>query len=56
MFLYKPIEVIEKTPEITTQWDTAIVTYPLQHHHESQFSWGKSDYKKRLLLTYISVK
>ena len=29
MLLFKPIEVIKKTLEATTQWATAIVTYPL---------------------------
>ena len=40
MFLYKPIEVIKKTLEATTQWATAIVIYLLQHHHASRFPWN----------------
>lgn len=40
MLLYKPIEVIKRTLETTTQWATALVTYPLQHHHASRFPWS----------------
>ena len=38
--IYKPIEVIKRTLEATTQWATAIMTYPLQHHHASRFPWN----------------
>ena len=40
MLLYKPIEVIKKTLEATTQRATAVITYPLQHHHASRFPWN----------------
>lgn len=40
MILYKPIEVIKKILEATTQWATVIITYPLQHHHASRFPWN----------------
>ena len=40
MLLYKPIEVIKRTLEATTQWATDLITYPIKHHHTSHFPWN----------------
>src|SRR5210317_1835488 len=37
---WKPLEVIKKTLEATTQWAKQIVKYPLQKHHVSRFPWS----------------
>ena len=42
---WKPLEVIKKTLENTTQWGRTICQYPLKKHHVSRFPW---DNRKRL--------
>src|SRR5210317_1955681 len=37
---WKPLEVIKKTLEATTQWARQIIKYPLQKHHVSRFPWS----------------
>src|SRR5210317_1676739 len=37
---WKPLEVIKKTLEATTQWSRQIVKYPLKKHHVSRFPWS----------------
>ena len=37
---WKPIEVIKKTLENTTQWGKTITQYPMKKHHVSRFPWN----------------
>ena len=37
---WKPLEVIKKTLQVTTQWATNICSYPLKDHHTSRFPWN----------------
>ena len=37
---WKPLEVIRKTLEATTQWAQNICSYPLKDHHISRFPWN----------------
>ena len=36
---WKPIDVIKKTLENTTQWGKMITQYPMKKHHISRFPW-----------------
>ena len=42
---WKPLEVIKKTNENTTQWGHVICQYPMKKHHISWFLWNN---RKRL--------
>ena len=44
-FAYKPLEVIKKTLENTTQWAKTIAQYPMRKHHISRVPWNN---RKRL--------
>ena len=37
---WKPIEVIKRTLEATTQWGKQVIKYPMQKHHVSRFPWA----------------
>ena len=37
---WKPIDVIKKTIENTTQWGRMIASYPTKKHHVSRFPWN----------------
>ena len=37
---WKPLEVIKKTLENTTQWARTIAQYPMKKHHVSRFPWN----------------
>jgi len=37
---WKPLEVIKKTLENTTQWGRMICQYPMKKHHVSRFPWN----------------
>ena len=36
---WKPLDIIQKTIENTTQWGKAIAQCPMQKHHVSRFPW-----------------
>ena len=36
---WKPLKVIEKTLEATTQWARPTIHFPLKDHHQSRFPW-----------------
>ena len=38
--IWKPLEVIKKTLEATTQWARQVIKYTLQKHHVSRFPWS----------------
>jgi len=42
---WKPIDVIKKTLECTTQWGKMATCYPMKKHHVSRFPWNN---RKRL--------
>jgi len=37
---WKPLEVIKKTLENTTQWGRPVMHYPMRKHHASRFPWN----------------
>jgi len=37
---WKPLEVIKKTLESTTQWGKQIMQFPMKKHHASRFPWN----------------
>ena len=37
---WKPLEVIKRTLEATTQWGRQVIKFPLQKHHVSRFPWA----------------
>ena len=39
-FAWKPLDVIKRTLESTTQWGKTITQYPMQKHHVSRFPWN----------------
>ena len=44
-FAWKPLDVIKKTLENTTQWGRVISQFPMKKHHVSRFPW---DNRRRL--------
>ena len=39
MLAWKPLEVIKRTLEVTTQWAKPVNHYPMKNHHSSRFPW-----------------
>ena len=38
--MWKPLDIIRKTIENTTQWGKSISCYPMKKHHVSRFPWS----------------
>ena len=37
---WRPLDIVRKTIENTTQWGKAITQYPMKKHHVSRFPWS----------------
>ena len=57
---WKPLQVIKKTLEATTQWATNICSYPLKDHNIARFPWNnqsrlKEDVAMDSVFTFLAV-